>query len=298
MKILYIGKFDNENKSTNNSQFRELSLLEHDVIQYNYPIIEQEVGTSKCIDSLLEKVKNDAYDLVLISKGSMPNSVVVEMKKYSCVGLWYMDPLVSTSFSQEVQDRAALCNFVCCDKLNVLEECLKLNKNSYHVCEGFDAEVDRPFDFEHEVDLSFIGDIYGNRLEVLQSCGHQVAVVQGAYGVHHSQVVAKSRINLNIVTAGGASDRVYKIMAAGGFLLSDDWVGREDMFVDGEDLVIFKDYDDLARKIKYFLDNPKERERIANTGHNTVQQYNRHEWAKGIISAYWSWRQQEKGMVK
>ena len=292
MKILYIGKFDDQNKSTNNSQFRELASLEHNVIQYNYPIIEQKVGTSQCIDSLLETVKNDAYDLVLISKGSMPNSVVIEMKNYACVGLWYMDPLVSTSFSQEVQDRAALCHFVCVDKLNVLDECLKLNKNSYHVCEGFDADVDRPLNFEHEADVSFIGDIYGNRMDVLQSCGHRIAVVQGAYGIHHSQVVAKTKINLNIVTAGGASDRVYKVLAAGGFLISDDWVGRENMFVDGEDLVIFKDSDDLAAKISYFLKNPEERQKIADAGHITVQEYNRHEWAKGIILAYESWRQQ------
>lgn len=291
MKILYIGKFDNENKSTNNSQFKALSGLEHNVVKYNYPETESNIGTFECIKKLLETVENGSYDLVLISKGSMPNDTVIEMKKYSCVGLWYMDPLIPTSFSKEVQERASLCHFVCCDKLNVLDECLKLNTNSYHVCEGFDADVDRPLDFDHEVDVSFIGDIYGNRLKTLQSCGHQVTVVQGAYGIHHSQVVAKTRINLNIVTANGASDRVYKILAAGGFLISDDWIGREAMFVDGEDLIIFKDYSDLTSKISYFLKNPEERQRIADSGHLTVQEYSRHDWAVGIIDAYKSYKQ-------
>ena len=50
-------------------------------------------------------------------------------------------------------------------------------------------------------------------------------------------------------------DRVYKVMAAGGFLLTNDWIGREEMFVDGEHLVIFNDPQDLAEKIKFYLAN-------------------------------------------
>ena len=163
MKILYIGAFDDHSKSTNNSQYRALKKLNHQVIQHNYRIVEQRDGTSKCNNDLIDDIRKEKYDLVLISKGSMENSVVTQMCELTTVGLWYMDPLVPTSFSAEVQERCGIVHFVCCDKLNVLEECRKLNPNSYHVCEGFDGDVDKHFPGEKEIDVSVIGDIYGNR---------------------------------------------------------------------------------------------------------------------------------------
>ena len=77
----------------------------------------------------------------------------------------------------------------------------------------------------------------------------------------------KVKINLNFCTAQGASDRVYKIMAARGLLLSDDWEGRERDFIDGEDLVIFKSMEDLNAKIDYYLNNPEEASRIRANGY-------------------------------
>ena len=47
---------------------------------------------------------------------------------------------------------------------------------------------------------------------------------------------------------------MYKILAAGGFLLTDDWYGRElTGLVDGEDLVIYNNISDLQEKIIYYL---------------------------------------------
>ena len=95
--------------------------------------------------------------------------------------------------------------------------------------------------------------------------------------------VSASKININVSTSGGASDRVFKVLAAGGFLLSTDWVGREEMFSDGEHLVIYSDKKDLQEKITHYLNNKDERDRIALNGLNAVQKYSRDEWAKQII---------------
>ena len=85
-------------------------------------------------------------------------------------------------------------------------------------------------------------------------------------------------------TSDGASDRVYKIMAAKGFLITDDWPGREDIFIDGEHCVIFKDAEDLNQKINYYLKNPEEAKKIAEKGYKEVQKFNRLSWAKQIVS--------------
>ena len=141
-------------------------------------------------------VRGTRPDLVLISKGSMKNTVVSEMCELTTIGLWYMDPLVPTSFSSEVQERCKIVHFVCCDKLNVLEQCLKLNQNSYHVCEGFDSDVDFPVECEKEFDVSLIGEPYGYRFEFLRAAGFPVVIVQGAYGRNHALAVSKTKINL------------------------------------------------------------------------------------------------------
>jgi spore maturation protein CgeB len=93
----------------------------------------------------------------------------------------------------------------------------------------------------------------------------------------------RERINLNICTDAGASDRIYKILAAGGFLLTNEWEGRElTGLVDGRDLVIYNDIGDLNNKINLYLDDVDRREKIAESGFRTVQKLNRLEWAKYI----------------
>ncbi len=79
-------------------------------------------------------------------------------------------------------------------------------------------------------------------------------------------------------------------MAANGFLLSDDWVGRKEHFVDGKDLIIYKDIMDLNKKIKYYLSHDLERQQIANQGYETVQQFTRINWAQKIMEIYEQFR--------
>jgi len=75
-------------------------------------------------------------------------------------------------------------------------------------------------------------------------------------------------------------------MAAGGFLMSDEWTGRKKYFKDGKDLVIFTSIEDLNKKIDYYLENEKERQSIAENGYEKVQQFSRINWAKSIINLY------------
>jgi len=80
------------------------------------------------------------------------------------------------------------------------------------------------------------------------------------------------------------SDRVYKIMGAAGFLLSDDWDGRE--FIDGVHLVIFDGIRDLQAKVEYYLEHPENRYSIAARGYKEVQKYTRAQWADNLIRIY------------
>ena len=285
MKILFVGVFDREGKSTNVSQILSLKKLDHEVSGYNYRQKAVLIGNEGRDKDLISTVKNRNFDLVIYSKC---NVVLLEtfreINKYTKTCLWFMDPLIS--YNQEIRSKTALVDYFCCDKENVLEEALKINNNSFHVCEGFDSNIEKPHNIEKQYDVSFIGNIYGDRADLLGKIKRPVEIISNAYGKKHAVEVSKSKINLNFCTSEGASDRVYKILAAAGFLLTDDWTNRNRCFIDGEHCVIFDNIKDLNEKISYYLNNPKEAAKIASNGHKAVQKFNRLNWAKQIVGLY------------
>ena len=260
MKILFIGVFDTDRKSTNTSQLLAFKSLGHNVVGYNYKEKALKVGEEERDKHLCEVVRKYKFDLVVFSKCNfLSEDVFKAIAAVSKTCLWFMDPMVS--YDQIMRRRTGLVDYVCCDKENVLEEALKINKNSFHVCEGFDQEVDRPHDIDKEYDVSFIGNIYGDRGETINNTNFDIRVISGAYGSTHAKEVSKSRINLNLCTSDGASDRVYKILAAGGFLLSNDWKNREKYFTDGKECVIFNNIAGLTKKIDK---TPAEQNKVNN----------------------------------
>lgn len=286
MKILFVGVFDKSKKSTNTSQILAFKKNGNNVVGYNYRSRAQTLGDQKRDEELTNLIKERCFDLVVYSKCNVVSeSVFSQSTKYSKTCLWFMDPLIS--YTEEIKRKTSLVDYFCCDKLNVLEEARKHNKNSFHVREGFDETVDNPVEnVEKKYDVSFIGNLYGDRKVKIDKINHNVNVINNAYGREHSNCVAQTKINLNFSTSEGASDRVYKVLAAGGFLLTNDWVGRENDFKNERDLVIFSDIDDLNRKVDIYLQDEDKRNKIAKSGLQRVQHFNRHAWAKKIVDIY------------
>jgi spore maturation protein CgeB len=274
MRILFLGVFSHG--STNVSQRESLKNIGHYVEEFSYRNIPSFNGV------LSEMV--DGYDMLLIAKGS--GLAVSSINKFRLnnnakIIYWFMDPL--RSYTNEMIDKTRVADISYFDKINVLKKAKKFNEHSYYLCEGFDETVDCKRDVKKEYNVSFIGGVYNNRSSMLSGIDN-LKIINNAYGTKHSFEVSRTKININVCTDDGASDRVYKILAAGGFLLTDDWNGRElTGLEDKKDLVIFKDKDDLDSKIKYYLNNKEERETIASSGHVSVQRLNRTNWAKGII---------------
>ena len=282
MKILFVGVFDTNRKSTNTSQLLSFKRLGHEVIGYNYRQRAMITGRRERDLHLYDTIGKGNFDLVVFSKC---NGISLELfeksRKYAKTCLWFMDPL--QTYDKEMRLKTKLVSYFCCDKKNVLDVAVELNKNSYHVCEGYDEEVDKPHDVEKVHDVSFIGNIYGDRMKLIDEIHNDVTIFTSVYGSDHAKAVSSSRINLNFCTDSGASDRVYKIMAAGGFLLSNDWEGRKEHFTNGRDCVIFEDTKDLNDKIKYYLENPTMANMISKYGQETVKAFSRTSWASKIV---------------
>jgi len=276
MKILFVGVFSEG--STNNPQRDCLRQLGHIVDEFSYRSI------TNCNSALvLHSIKQD-YDMLLIAKAPEIMTSTIKLFKQNNPGsitvLWFMDPI--RSYNNVMMEKTAVCDIAYFDKKNVLSIAKKYNKNSHYLCEGFDESSDYKHNVPTEYDVSFIGNIYNNRDSFLANIPN-IKLLSGVYGSDHSLEVSKTRINLNICTDAGASDRIYKILAAGGFLLTNEWEGRElTGLVDGRDLVIYNDIGDLNNKINLYLDDVDRREKIAESGFRTVQKLNRLEWAKYI----------------
>lgn len=87
-------------------------------------------------------------------------------------------------------------------------------------------------------------------------------------------VFKNSKINLNITLRAirkGMSLRVFDILGAGGFLLSNYQEDFLEFFVPDEDVVFFDGKDDLLSKIEYYLSHDNERREIARNAYEKVK---------------------------
>lgn len=90
------------------------------------------------------------------------------------------------------------------------------------------------------------------------------------------KVFKLSKINLSMTSKGivtGIPLRVFDIVGAGGFLLTNYQFELEKYFEFGKDIVVYYNMSDLEEKIKYYLEHEQERLEIAHNGYMKVKQY-------------------------
>lgn len=283
-KLIFLGSF--KIGSTNISQARAFRDIGWDVIEYDFIA---RLKILKCSANRDEEIIQTCYledpQLVLISKGvGISADCIRSLNQITRTVLWYMDPL-DDNWNDDLFERIASADIVACALFRPYRQAKKLNPSSFFVHEGFDSAVDFPIDQPKKWDVSFIGQPKGRRAIYQIAIGFKV--IQGAFSTDHARAVGQSRINLNfVVNNSGCSDRVYKVLAAGGFLLTEDWPGRSEDFIDGEHLVIFSGLADLDQKIRWYLSANEDREMVAKKGKDTVQRFSRKAYAKRITELF------------
>jgi spore maturation protein CgeB len=65
--------------------------------------------------------------------------------------------------------------------------------------------------------------------------------------------------------------RVFDVLACGGFLLAEYSEGLEELFKLGQELVCYRDLNDLTSKVEYYLAHPDEAHAIAERGRARVE---------------------------
>ncbi len=148
--------------------------------------------------------------------------------------------------------------------------------------EGANPQVHRPYELDRTVDVSFVGQCYGNRqetIERLRNCGIAVE----AYGpgwpkgpLSAEEMVrtySRSRINLGFGGVMGHREtyclkgRDFEIPMSRGLYLTEYHPELEKVYTVGEEIVTYRGFGDLLEKIRRLLADPGEAERIRLRGY-------------------------------
>ena len=151
-----------------------------------------------------------------------------------------------------------------------------------------DPAVHCRFKAEQIYPVSFVGgtfaDLHSERVALLKSLKDRGVDIHIDSKVLHdmSLVFSRSKIVLNRSLADDLNMRVFEAMATGSMLLTNrlpGYSGLEELFVDGEHLVLYDD-DNVFELIQYYLKNDEERERIATAGWKEVM--NKHTYCRRV----------------
>ncbi|MBO6114226.1 MAG: glycosyltransferase family 1 protein [Lachnospiraceae bacterium] len=88
------------------------------------------------------------------------------------------------------------------------------------------------------------------------------------------QIIKCSKINLNMTNKPiktGLPLRIYDLMGAGGFVISNYQAEIPEYFEVDKEIVLYESVPDLLEKIDYYLKHDDERKQIAKNGYERIK---------------------------
>lgn len=236
-----------------------------------YEVLEVDSDTEQTI---VKTILDFNPRFVVVNKGmGLRNEDMAEIGKHTIMVYYYMDGVVR-------RRNISMANFPI--RFTAWDTgCKNGELNATQLFEAYDPETYFPLDVEKKYDVVFLGTAkFGNRRRFLTG----VEVFSGVWNEEHNLITNQTRVNIHVNNKGGnGSDRIFKVMGSGGFLLCQYSDDIPKLFTIGEDLDVFHTKEEMDAKIKYYLENEEERERMALNGLNTVRtKYTRKQWAEVI----------------
>lgn len=245
-------------------------------------------------------VEREAPDLILVIKGELiaPGTVErISRAGGSAIVLWYPDAsryLAKRAFWRIVAGMAYYHVTFLCDPENVPEHLRAGIRRAEFLTFACDPEFHRPLPLSPEdrarygSRISFVGNSHGPgslRDSTLLSLGNYPLTVWGAgwersplardgvtrlagpaYGEEMLKVYNASEITLNFSLERYLIFRNFEAPACGPLLVTEDLPKLEQFFRPGDEVVTFRDTDDLRQKLDYYLTHPTKRAAVAARG--------------------------------
>ena len=157
--------------------------------------------------------------------------------------------------------------------------------------EGANPEIHKPYDVEKSIDVSFVGQCYGNRPAIIQALKDRGITVEafgdgwpnGSLSTEGMvRIYSRSTINLGFGGVAGhrgtfcLKGRDFEIPMSGGLYLTEHSPELERVFKPGREILTYQTFDELVTKIQYFLAHPDEADTIRKAG--TLRARAEHTW--------------------
>ncbi len=136
------------------------------------------------------------------------------------------------------------------------------NRERVHILNKLAENYDVNF-YTRDKDVSQLND----KVKIHPGIGYDAGI---------TAIYRDAKINLNITLhciETGASQRIFDVMAAGGFLISNYQKELEELFIPNEDIVLYHNEEELLQLVDYYLSHEEERKRIARNGQRKVLAY-------------------------
>lgn len=260
---------------------------------FSHREIQRDVGTERMNILLSEKLRDYHWgDLILIIKGDNIDPGVLEFTN-ARKALWHFDfdsvELPTHLIAIGIQGKAKV--FLTCYPW--VDELRQHGVDAFFLPQATDPavyhpETPRP---EYKCDIAFIGTNKPGRYEILQRLSRKFdCKVFGegwtqpdcypdkpAYLNEFNKVCASAKIVLNITPSKDwpiyertFSQRIYMVLAAEGFLLTDLIPGLSQFFNIGNEVGCYHSLEYLEREVDWWLRRDSLREQIAHAGRQRI----------------------------
>ncbi len=221
--------------------------------------------------------------LTILSKINGVDPSIIASAKDTLTWYWFMDN-INVAEAIHAEEFVKIVDYASATSGEVVDEFRKVNPKSYYIIEGYEPKIFYETETEKDIDVLFFGNATAKRIEFLSKLERKPEI----YGVgwpkefHAKQliylddlreVIARSKIILNLVHANIFSDRVITTMACGGFVLSEYCKDLFTFFKNEENIVWFRDVKEYNKLMDYYLNNEEAREKIAKNGRKISENY-------------------------
>lgn len=138
---------------------------------------------------------------------------------------------------------------------------------------GCDPEMHKDLNIERKLDIAFVGTFGKKNLrgKLLKSLArrYQNSYIGKANSRLMSNIYSSAKIGFNYSINNDINMRMFEILSCGSLLVTNSIRenGFEELFSDGENVVVYHNPDELFKKIDYYLTHHQERKRISDEGY-------------------------------
>jgi len=220
------------------------------------------------------RICNLKADILLVLKGEVLDPLAIySAPRYSVY--WYQDDVLSKDDSKNDIWRLGWA----------FDKVYSFDKHAMQAYSAFgvrnvgwlplaaDPEVHCPVEAKEKVyDIGFVGQPFEKRINLFNKLLKRYK--KHFFGVSYkdyAKIVAHTKVNLNVgMGDSGTQQRVFEVLAMGGFLITNNLADDEKLFEDGVHLKYFDNVEHLCELIDYYLVHNEEREKIAKQGREFV----------------------------